>query len=214
MAKNKPKWYVVWVGTEPGICETWEECKLRTYGYPGSRYKAFKSREEAIMAYRGDPDYDLLRAIAHAPTKRSVDFSTIPEIVPGSIAVDAACSGNPGVMEYRGVDVHTGVQLFHDGPYPEGTNNIGEFLAIVYAMAMLCKQGNRNAVIFSDSITALAWVRKGMCNTKLQSNERNEKLMQIVRRAEAWLRTYGITHSLRKWNTALWGEIPADFGRK
>ena len=45
-------------------------------------------------------------------------------------AVDAACSGNPGPMEYRGIDLATGAEIFHFGPV-HGTNNIGEFLAIV-----------------------------------------------------------------------------------
>ena len=39
-----------------------------------------------------------------------------------SIAVDAACSGNPGKMEYRGVYVADGRELFHIGPFEEGTN--------------------------------------------------------------------------------------------
>ena len=51
-------------------------------------------------------------------------------------AVDAGCSGNPGPMEYRGVDMRTGKQIFHFGPI-QGTNNIGEFLAIVHALALM-----------------------------------------------------------------------------
>lgn len=42
-------------------------------------------------------------------------------------------------MEYRGVYVRTGQELFRIGPYPDGTNNVGEFLALVHALALLKK---------------------------------------------------------------------------
>ena len=128
MATDNRKWYVVWQGTEPGICDSWAECELRVKGYPGARYKAFNSQQEAVEAFRNDPgEMDILRAIARAP-REFVNYEAIPGIVRDSIAVDGACSGNPGIMEYRGVDVPTGVELFHQGPFPDATNNIGEFL--------------------------------------------------------------------------------------
>ena len=130
---NKYKWYVVWVGTNPGICESWEECKLRVQNYPNAKYKSYNTKEEAIKAYRGNPldEMGVLRAIANAPTQK-VNYEAFPEIDMNSIAVDAACSGNPGVMEYQGVDVQTGETLFRKGPFRQGTNNIGEFLALVH----------------------------------------------------------------------------------
>ena len=128
-------------------------------------------------------------------------------------AVDAACSGNPGMMEYRGVDLQTGQQIFHFGPM-YGTNNIGEFLAIVHALALMERQGIRDKVIFSDSYNAILWVKKKQCKTKLERSERTEQLYQIIERAEFWLRTHTISTPILKWETAQWGEIPADFGRK
>ena len=111
MANNKRKWYVVWIGSEPGICDTWAECQLRTKGYSGARYKSFDSQEEAVEAWRNGYEEEarqVLRAIANAPRRKdAVDYTQIPEIIPGSWAVDAACSKNPGLMEYRGVDVYT-----------------------------------------------------------------------------------------------------------
>ena len=208
------KWYVVWVGTEPGICDSWEECELRVKGYEGARYKAFNTKAAAIEAFReGDSDMGILRAIAMAP-KKVVNYSAIPEIVKDSIAVDAACSGNPGVMEYRGVDVLTGAELFHSKQYPEGTNNIGEFLALVHALALFDKQGNCTTSIYSDSITAQAWVRDRMCRSKLQPTAQNAELLAVVRRAEFWLQTHTPKNRILKWDTKKWGEIPADFGRK
>lgn len=208
------KWYVVWEGTERGICETWEECKARVLNYPNAKYKAFSCLEDAIKALRdGNKDMGILRAIANAP-KRSINYEAIPEIRKGSVAVDAACSGNPGVMEYQGVEVFTGASFFKQGPFPQGTNNIGEFLAIVHALALLKKSGDKTTCIYSDSRTAIAWVRDKTCKTKLKENATNAKLFAIVRRAETWLRSNTYVNPILKWNTKEWGEIPADFGRK
>lgn len=127
-------------------------------------------------------------------------------------AVDAACSGNPGPMEYQCIDLRTGTQVFHFGPV-HGTNNIGEFLAIVHALALMQKNGVRKT-IYSDSYTAITWVRKKHCKTQLERNAQTEQLYQIIARAEAWLRTNPVHVPLIQWDTKKWGEIPADFGRK
>ncbi len=136
-----------------------------------------------------------------------------PEVTADAWAVDAACSGNPGPMEYRAIDLATGAQVFHFGPV-HGTNNIGEFLAIVHALALLERQGVKGKTIYSDSYNAILWVKKKQCKTKLQRNARTEQLYQVIARAEAWLRTHAVNNEVVKWETAKWGEIPADFGRK
>ena len=115
-------------------------------------------------------------------------------------------------MEYRGVYLGDGKEIFHFGPV-HGTNNIGEFLAIVHALAMLDKQGLK-MTIYSDSRTAISWVRKKCCKTQLERTEETEQLFQLIERAEAWLKTHRITIPIVKWETELWGEVPADFGRK
>ena len=130
-----------------------------------------------------------------------------------SWAVDAACSGNPGPMEYQAIDLTTGAQVFHFGPL-HGTNNIGEFLAIVHALALMDKQGIKDKVIYSDSYNAILWVKKKQCKTKLERTPETEQLYQIITRAEQWLRTHNITIPVMKWETKAWGEVPADFGRK
>lgn len=214
MARNY-KWYVVWEGTIPGICDSWEECKARVSNYPNAKYKSYNTQEEAIQAYRGNPadEMGVLRAIANAPVKH-VNYETVPEIILDSIAVDAACSGNPGIMEYQGVDVKSGARLFHKGPFPKASNNIGEFLAIVHGLALLKKQGSPIKTIYSDSVTALAWVRDRKCKSKIPECPENAGLFDIVRRAEKWLQENTYTIRVLKWKTEEWGEIPADFGRK
>lgn len=128
-------------------------------------------------------------------------------------AVDAACSGNPGPMEYRCVDLATGAEVFHFGPV-HGTNNIGEFLAIVHALALMERDGIKGKIIYSDSRNAMLWVKKKQCKTKLARTSRTEQLYQIIARAENWLRTHQINTPILKWETQKWGEVPADFGRK
>ena len=214
MAANHGKWFVVWDGTERGIYDSWAECEARVKNVPGARYKSFPTQQDAIEAYRQDPDaMQVLRAIAHGP-KTQVNYEAIPELVRDSIAVDGACSGNPGIMEYRGVDVMTGAELFRVGPFADATNNIGEFLAIVHALALFNQCGNEHTAIYTDSRTALAWVRHRKCNTKLERTARNARLFEIIARAERWLATHAWHNVIIKWNTSEWGEIPADFGRK
>ena len=136
-----------------------------------------------------------------------------PEVTADAWAVDAGCSGNPGPMEYQCVDLQTGAQVFHFGPV-KGTNNIGEFLAIVHALALCWKQGLFNKTIYSDSYNAILWVKKRKCKTKLERTPETEPLYQIIARAEAWLATHNYSNPIIKWETSAWGEIPADFGRK
>ncbi|MGN0087058.1 MAG: RNase H family protein [Alloprevotella sp.] len=130
-----------------------------------------------------------------------------------ALAVDAACSGNPGPMEYRGVYLRTGKEVFHFGPV-YGTNNIGEFLAIVHALALLKQQRLPAMPIYSDSLNALTWVRNKRCRTKLPRTPETEQLHQLIARAEKWLHTNTYDNPVLKWQTQEWGEVPADFGRK
>ncbi len=215
MAYTKKKYYVVWEGHATGVFDSWEECRLQVENFPGARYKAFNSQNEAIEAFRGSPDeyIGMLKTIA-AHKASVVNYESIPQIPRGAIAVDAACSRNPGPVEYQCVEIDTGRQLFHVGPLEGGTNNIGEFLAIVHALAMLDKLGRHDVTIFSDSRTAQAWVRNKHARTAVTPNARNGKIMELVRRAELWLQTHRVTNPIVKWDTDNWGEIPADFGRK
>lgn len=136
-----------------------------------------------------------------------------PEVRTNAWAVDAACSGNPGPMEYQAIDLATGAQVFHFGPM-HGTNNIGEFLAIVHALALMDKQGIKDKVIYSDSVNAALWVSRKKCKTKLAQNAKTAQLFEIIARAEHWLQTHSVTVPILKWETGKWGECPADFGRK
>ena len=205
----KKKFYVVWNGLNPGIYRSWDDCQAQIKGVKGAVYKSFDSKEEAERAY-ASPAYAYMKKKAETPT---FTLDTLPPAVERyALAVDAACSGNPGPMEYRGVYLGDGKEIFHFGPV-HGTNNIGEFLAIVHALAMLDKQGLK-MTIYSDSRTAISWVRKKCCKTQLERTEETEQLFQLIERAEAWLKAHRVTIPIIKWETEQWGEVPADFGRK
>ncbi|MCM1163076.1 MAG: ribonuclease H family protein [Muribaculaceae bacterium] len=209
------KFYVVWEGRATGVFDSWEECKEYTENYPGAKFKAYPSQEAAVAAFRGDPaeQMGLLKSIAsYTPPVESYD--AFPEILQDSLAVDAACSHNPGPVEYRGVWVRTGQTIFHAGPFENGTNNIGEFLALVHGLALLKAQGLHNTPIYTDSRTARSWVRNRQVKTTLERTPQNEPLFDMMERALAWLDRNTYANPILVWNTPAWGEIPADFGRK
>lgn len=216
MSAPRRKYYVVWVGNAPGIYDSWEECKLQTANYPGARFKSYDTLEAATAAYRGDPreEIEMIRTIARHAKSSHVDYHSIPGIRFPAICVDAGCRRNPGPMDYRGVDLETGETLFHVGPLPGGTNNIGEYLAIVHALAMLDQRGDHTTAIYSDSRNAQAWIRRRHSATKVTPNAHNAQVLAILARADRWVATHPILNPILKWDTEHWGEIPADFGRK
>lgn len=213
MTKKKEKFYVVWYGNPAGIFGSWEECKRSIKGVKGAQYMSFDSFVEAKKAYNKEyADYKGKGGKKKKlPSEEELKKIGDPNLY--SIAVDAASSGNPGKMEYRGVDTQTHKQLFHQGPFQQGTNNVGEFLALVHGLAFL-KQQNSDRIIYTDSRIAMGWVKKKKCNTKLKATSKNKNLFELIARAELWLKNNAYTTKIVKWETKAWGEIPADFGRK
>ncbi|KWW30217.1 MAG: ribonuclease HI [bacterium P3] len=223
MAKKK-KYYVVWKGRETGIYDNWRDCEKQVKGV-AAQYKSFDSLEEAERAFR-QPYSNMIaqgqRSYGH-PGKEGavyVDANGMTAVKPGTpnppildaLAVDAACSGNPGVMEYQGVYVATRSRVFHYRA-EKGTNNIGEFLALVHGLSYL-KKHHLKQVLYSDSLNAINWVRQKQCKSKLPVDDDTAALWDYIHRAEEWLRCNTYSTEIRKWDTDHWGEIPADFGRK
>ncbi len=210
MAK-KPKFYVVWRGRQTGVFDSWDDCKAQTHGFDKALYKSFDSKAEAIKAFRDKPHEHIGTATPKAKTTANRLFVGNP--LEDSLVVDAAWNTATGDMEYQGIYLATRQKLFLMGPYADGTNNIGEFLAIVHALALLHQKGS-NIPVYSDSRTAISWVKKKTANTKLESTSRNAVLFDLIDRAEKWLHTHTFTNPILKWETTYWGENPADFGRK
>ncbi len=130
-----------------------------------------------------------------------------------SICVEASCIGNPGDVEYRGVHTATREVIFHKRPMSNGTKELAEFLAIVHALAHLNNQG-KNLPIYSASETAILWVRTKNVWTKLERDENNEEICNLIERALTWLKNKNYTNAVLKWDTSAWGKIPADFARE
>jgi len=142
MAKTGSKYYVVWKGKKPGVYSSWGECQKQVMGFDGAKYMSFPNQEQAATALRnGMGAYLGKKKTPVKPGAKNTIKGSGP--VWESISVDAACSGNPGIMEYQGVYTKTGERIFYSGPYAESTNNIGEFLALVHVLAMLKKQDKR-----------------------------------------------------------------------
>ena len=209
---KKQKYYVVWEGVKPGIYTTWDAAKAQVEGFATAKYKSFESQGEAEKAFKSSyKNYYNFTKKAETKSPQSVSNQ---RIIKDSLAVDAACSGNPGLMEYQGVLTETKEQIFHQGPFKQGTNNIGEFLALVHGLALLNREGKPNMPIYSDSRTAIAWVRNKKVKTELKETPQNEKIFDLIERALAWLNNNPYKNPILKWETEDWGEIPADFGRK
>lgn len=197
------KFYVVLAGRETGVFSSWDECKARVDGYPGARYKSFATMELAQNAF--NVGFDVIGRIRKDVWPK--------EVVRDSISVDAACDGSPGNMEYQGVYTGTGKEFFHVGPLSNGTNNVGEFLAIVHALSILKKE-NITIPVYSDSENAMSWVEGKKAKTKLERHAGTEEVWKLIDRAESWLKSNEYKTKIIKWRTEKWGENPADFGRK
>jgi ribonuclease HI len=223
---EKQKFYVIWKGRRTGIFSSWKEAASQVNGFTGARYKAFSSRQAAEQALR-----EKYEAYVGKPVSSGEWLFTPNPPVTNSIVVDAACSGNPGLLEYRGIDLQSGKEVFRKGPYKNGTNNVGEFLAIVQALALLEEEKDKNhhplsrqrkqangsgipSLVYSDSEIAIGWVKKKKCKTRLVADKTNVHLFELIRCAEDWLTIHKTTTPVGKWDTRAWGEIPADFDRK
>ena len=222
------RFYAVFAGRQPGVYDDFNDAMEQVDGFEGAVFKSYDSPQEAAEAFRRFESRSdsrqigalLMNATEHqAPPRKpdrietKTDYFAFPEIDLNGWAVDASCMGNPGVMEYRGVELMTGRELFRVGPFKKGTNNIGEFLAIVHALALMAQRGERHTV-YSDSVSGMAWVRNRKVKTQLKRDAATEPVFRMMERALVWLNTHRYDVPIRKWDTDRWGEVPADFDRK
>ena len=209
----KKKYYVIWKGKETGIFSSWERVKKLIHGFEGAQYKSFVDLNEAEIAFKKSyADYK--GKDTKKPTLSAAEKAKYGTPIENSLTVDAACSGNPGKMEYRGVLNYSKKEIFRKGPYNGGTNNIGEFLALVHGIALLQKKGLHKIPIYTDSKIAMSWIKKKECRTNIAFDASNKELLDLIQRAEKWLQENSYQNPILKWETKAWGEIPADFGRK
>lgn len=209
---KKQMYYVVWAGHTPGIYTQWSEAQKQISGFKGSKYKTFGSKTLAYKAFDDSPenytgDYKKTKDLTEEQLKE------IGDPIELTLTVDAACNGT-GDFEYRGVWNFSRDEVFKVGPYKGGSNNIGEFLALVHALAFLNSHRDekmKTLPIYSDSRIAMGWVKAKQCRTKQSPPA---EVNNLIKRAEEWLKSHTFNNPILKWETKVWGEIPADFGRK
>ncbi|MDQ0300802.1 ribonuclease HI [Salibacterium salarium] len=199
---GKKKYYVVWKGRQTGIYDNWADCEKQVKGYAGASFKSFKTKEEAANALENGET----SAVSNSETGRS-------SYIENSVSVDVGSHGNPGFVEYKGVYTKNGEVLFSHPGIQKGTNNLGEFLAIVHALQYLTEKKS-DIPVYSDSDTAIIWVKKGKANSSLKHTKETEEIWSLVEKAEKWLKHNSWNNRILKWNTKAWGEIKADYGRK
>jgi ribonuclease HI len=209
----KKKYYVVWKGRETGVFSSWDTVKKLVQGFDGAQYKSFTDKKEAEAAFKKSYK-DYRGKNTKKPALSPAEKAKYGLPIENALTVDAACSGNPGIMEYRGVTNYNKKEVFRKGPYIGGTNNIGEFLALVHGIALLKKKGLHKMPIYSDSKIAMSWLKKKQCRTNIAFDSSNKDLLDMITRAEKWLQCNSFRNPILKWETKAWGEIPADFGRK
>ena len=210
---SKKKYYVVWKGKEPGIYSSWDDCLKQVSGFKNALYKSFPTEEAAKEAFavKGEK---IVFGTQKNNTAAKTPLHKSGHPVQDSIVVDAAWNSVQKDMEYQGILYKTGKRIFHLGPLANGTNNIGEFLAIVHALGYCKKHHLPNMPVYSDSRTAISWVRSKKCKTNLDDSPKTKHIFELIKRAEFWLENNEYSNPVLKWETSVWGENPADFGRK
>ena len=207
MASHKsPKRYVIRKGKKVWIFDSWGETQVLVSGFSDAKYKSFPTLASAEKALEEGWEKYYQKSIPNIPTNDVPYFST-------AIVVDAAHSSATGVMEYQGINLAAQQQIFYFKS-PVGTNNIGEFLAIVHGLQWLKKEHKSDYVIYSDSKIAIKWIQLKTCKTNLIFAYENKELFALIQEAEEWLKGQTVDTQILRRDTSKWGENPADFGRK
>jgi ribonuclease HI len=206
---SKEKLYIVIKGKVPGIYKTWDECKEQVIGFSMPIYKSFK-KSDLDNSNIKEEDKKYLDVYNGG----EIPIEEIGDPILDSICVDGACAGNPGLGEYRCVDTKTGEVIFSHSQFEYTTNNIMEFLALTEAVQYTLKTNSKKP-IYTDSLTAMSWVKNKKCKTNLIKNNQNIDSYLLIESSEQFLNEVDLSRvKILKWDTQNWGEIPADFGRK
>lgn len=167
------KFYVVWIGREPGIYTDWATCRRQVDKFPAAKYKSFPTRDEASAAYAAGHGASRSSAVGaektaskSSRTRNSPKTFTAEDVAAVPVAVkiftDGGCEPNPG-------NAGSGVALYRDerieslwfGLFnPNGTNNTAELNALHQAILMAQKEleAGHTVAIFCDSQYAIQCV--------------------------------------------------------
>lgn len=138
------------------------------------------------------------------------EFETLSTQPTSGLVVDGSFLWGKKKLQYQVVDIETSELIYTSPVYIGGSSNVAEYLAIIHGLAYADKNGLK-CDIYSDSYIAMGWVRKRMCRTR---EEMSEELKKVVDRSTLWLNLNLLSNKVLIWQSHLWGENPADFGRK
>ena len=162
------KFYVIWVGREPGIYTDWPTAQKQIMKFSGAKYKSFPSKAEAEAAFAGGTVNSSVSASSKASgssnkTSRGNNLSAPPIKTDVVIYCDGGCDPNPGKAG-SGVAVYQNdqlIQLWYGVYNPNGTNNTAELNALFYSLQLAqhaTKQG-LSAKILCDSMYSIQCIR-------------------------------------------------------
>lgn len=199
------KYYVIFNTENRGIYDTWGECQEKTKGVSGVKFKSFKNRSLAETAL----NENLIESKENEKIK-----DLFPKI---GFATDGACNVKKRIGQYQIYDLEKNKMIFTSKEFENTTNNQMEFLALMHAL-ILCEDLKvledikyDNYPIYTDSITAISWLK----NNKLNSNIDYDSIVgKEIKKMLNWLKNNQYNNKIIKWETKNLGEIPADFGRK
>jgi ribonuclease HI len=214
------KHYVVWVGNNTGVFDNWAETQKATSGAKGAKFKSFPNITEANKAFTESYELHYGNSDGEKSTSGKIKVKITKKLdLKAYLTVDAAYNGKES--EWRGVMCGTDFphepEIFRSPVHSGGSNNIGEFLALIEGICYLLKSNQLHIPIYSDSKTALAWHRNKEHKSTVIDNKINDPVMM-----NKFFKSFDflngkakeLNYILEKWHTKEWGEIAADFGRK
>ena len=147
--------YVVRKGRRTGIFTTYAECEAQVKYYPGAIYKIFSTlaAAEYALKYGWNRSNKMPSNFNNCKVEINVSLPSSPCLCTDGSKIKL------NSIEYRTVEYPSRKELFRYGPYPNGSNNIAEFLGLV-ATIRYCKHHSIELPIYTDSSVALIWVKK------------------------------------------------------
>jgi hypothetical protein len=118
---------------------------------------------------------------------------------------------NPGIFKYRLVNIETKEVIFEKIISGNCTNNLAELLGAVHAIGYNTAN-YLNLPVYTDSQTALSWIRKKLIKTKHIVTD--AELQEELDIALKYIKTLSKAEHPLLWNTVAWGQIDADYGAK
>ncbi|MBA35375.1 MAG: ribonuclease HI [Oleispira sp.] len=159
------KFYVIWVGREPGIYTDWPTAQKQIIKFSGAKYKSFPTKAEAEAAFSGGTVSSAGKPSSNSSknTNKGNNLSAPPIKTDVVIYCDGGCDPNPGKAG-SGVAVYQNdqlIQLWYGVYNPNGTNNTAELNALFYSLQLAqhaTKQG-LSAQILCDSMYSIQCIR-------------------------------------------------------